>query len=84
MSYRIAGVDVHKKMLAVVVSNVEIESGGVFPAKSWSTKISAPGWCRILLDALCAMLLVKPLTSMHIGLWMPSAKRKSLIFVGTI
>jgi len=26
MSYRIAGVDVHKKMLAVVVSDVEIES----------------------------------------------------------
>ena len=26
MSYRIAGIDVHKKMLAVVVSNVEIES----------------------------------------------------------
>jgi hypothetical protein len=26
MSYRIAGIDVHKKVLAVVVSNVEIES----------------------------------------------------------
>jgi len=26
MSYRIAGIDVHKRMLAVVVSNVEIES----------------------------------------------------------
>ena len=26
MSYRIAGIDVHKKMLAVVVSEVEIES----------------------------------------------------------
>jgi hypothetical protein len=25
MSYRIAGVDVHKKMLAVVVSDVEID-----------------------------------------------------------
>ena len=25
MSYKIAGIDVHKKMLAVVVSNVEIE-----------------------------------------------------------
>jgi transposase len=25
MSYRIAGIDVHKKMLAVVVSDVEIE-----------------------------------------------------------
>jgi transposase len=26
MSYRIAGIDIHKKMLAVVVSNVEVES----------------------------------------------------------
>jgi hypothetical protein len=26
MSYRIAGIDVHKKMLAVVVANVEVES----------------------------------------------------------
>jgi hypothetical protein len=26
MSYRIAGIDVHKKMLAVVVTDVEIES----------------------------------------------------------
>ena len=26
MSYRIAGIDVHKRMLAVVVSDVEIES----------------------------------------------------------
>jgi hypothetical protein len=26
MSYRIAGIDVHKEMLAVVVSNVEVES----------------------------------------------------------
>lgn len=25
MSYRMAGIDVHKKMLAVVMSNVEIE-----------------------------------------------------------
>ena len=26
MSYRIAGIDVHKRILAVVVSNVEVES----------------------------------------------------------
>jgi len=25
MSYRIAGIDIHKKMLAVVVSDVEVE-----------------------------------------------------------
>jgi hypothetical protein len=31
MCYRIAGIDVHKKMLAVVVSDVEIESEFIFP-----------------------------------------------------
>ena len=33
MSYRIAGIDVHKKMLAVVVSNVEVESEFQFERK---------------------------------------------------
>jgi len=33
MSYRIAGVDVHKKILAVVVSDVEIESEYQFERK---------------------------------------------------
>jgi hypothetical protein len=28
MSYRIAGIDVHKRMLAVVVADVEVESEG--------------------------------------------------------
>jgi len=27
MSYRIAGIDVHKKMLAVVIADVEVEGG---------------------------------------------------------
>ena len=27
MSYRIAGIDVHKKMLAVVVADVEVDGG---------------------------------------------------------
>jgi hypothetical protein len=30
MSYRIAGIDVHKRMLAVVVTDVEIESEYTF------------------------------------------------------
>ena len=30
MSYRIAGIDVHKKMLAVVVSDVDVESEYTF------------------------------------------------------
>src|SRR6516165_11098919 len=37
MSYRIAGIDVHKKMLAVVVSDVEIESEYQFERKMFGS-----------------------------------------------
>src|SRR5262252_2051529 len=37
MSYRIAGIDVHKKMLAVVVSDVEIESEYQFEQRMFSS-----------------------------------------------
>src|ERR1700736_636592 len=37
MSYRIAGIDVHKKMLAVVVSDVEIESEYQFERRVFSS-----------------------------------------------
>ena len=37
MSYRIAGIDVHKKMLAVVVSNVEVESEYQFERRMFSS-----------------------------------------------
>ena len=37
MSYKIAGIDVHKKMLAVVVSNVEIESEYQFERRMFSS-----------------------------------------------
>jgi hypothetical protein len=42
MSYRIAGIDVHKKMLAVVVSDVEVDSeysSSIF-WRSWVTVTS--------------------------------------------
>src|SRR5437588_3699967 len=45
MSYRIAGIDVHKKMLAVVVSDVEIESEFQFERRMFS---SNPGQLRSL------------------------------------
>jgi len=38
MSYRIAGIDVHKKMLAVVVSDVEIESKYQLERRMFSSK----------------------------------------------
>ena len=37
MSYKIAGIDVHKKVLAVVVSDVEIESEYQFERKMFSS-----------------------------------------------
>ena len=37
MSYRIAGIDVHKKMLAVVVSDVEIEQEYQFERRLFSS-----------------------------------------------
>ena len=37
MFYRIAGIDVHKKMLAVVVSDVEIESKYQFERRMFSS-----------------------------------------------
>src|SRR5215471_19247727 len=37
MPYRIAGIDVHKKMLAVVVSDVEIDSEYQFERKKFSS-----------------------------------------------
>ena len=36
MSYRIAGIDVHKKMLAVVVSDVEVDSEYQFERRKFS------------------------------------------------
>src|ERR1700732_587860 len=37
MSYRIAGIDVHKKMLAVVVSDVEIDGEYQFERRKFSS-----------------------------------------------
>jgi hypothetical protein len=45
MSYRIAGIDVHKKMLAVVVSDVEIESEYQFERRMFG---SSPDQLRSL------------------------------------
>ena len=49
MSYRIAGIDVHKKMLAVVVSDVEIESEYKFERCQFG---SSPAHLRLLSEWL--------------------------------
>jgi hypothetical protein len=49
MSYRIAGIDVHKKMLAVVVSDVEVESEYQFERRQFG---SNPAHLRLLSEWL--------------------------------
>jgi hypothetical protein len=44
MSYRIAGIDVHKKMLAVVVSNVEV--AGARPLAPWRFRRGYRRFCQ--------------------------------------
>ena len=39
MSYRIAGIDVHKKMLAVVVSDVEVEGEYKFERRMFGSNL---------------------------------------------
>jgi len=49
MSYRIAGIDVHKKMLAVVVSDVEVDDEYQFERVRYS---SSPEHLRFLAEWL--------------------------------
>jgi transposase len=53
MSYRIAGIDVHKRMLAVVVSDVEVDGEYQFEGRLWG---SNPAQLRLL----AAWLLEQP------------------------
>jgi hypothetical protein len=49
MPYRIAGVDVHKKMLAVVVGDVEVEDDWRFERRHFGTN---PSQLRVLAEWL--------------------------------
>jgi len=51
MSYRIAGIDVHKKMLAVVVSDVEVDGEYQFERIRY---VSSPQHLRLLAEWLIA------------------------------
>jgi len=52
MSYRIAGIDVHKKMLAVAVSDVEIESEYQFERRMFGSSPENSVASDVSLDAL--------------------------------
>ena len=46
MPYRIAGIDVHRKMLAVVVADVEVEDDYHFERLKVGTVACLPSDCR--------------------------------------
>src|SRR5262250_2352409 len=68
MSYRIAGIDVHKKMLAVVVSDVEIESEYQF--ERWQFG-SNPGHLRLLSEWLIEQQIEEVVMESTAQYWKP-------------
>lgn len=51
MSYRIAGIDVHKRMLAVVVSEVEVYGEYSFERRTFGTSQSSSRSSRKIVEA---------------------------------
>src|SRR5215467_12786945 len=68
MSYRIAGIDVHKKMLAVVVSDVEIESEYQFERCQFG---SNPGHLRLLSEWLIEQQVEEVVMESTAQYWKP-------------
>src|SRR5215467_11226405 len=68
MSYRIAGIDVHKKMLAAVVSDVEIESEYQFERCQFG---SNPGHLRLLSEWLIEQQVEEVVMESTAQYWKP-------------
>src|SRR5215467_8379780 len=68
MSYRIAGIDVHKKMLAVVLSDVEIESEFQFERCQFG---SNPGHLRLLSEWLIEQQVEEVVMESTAQYWKP-------------
>jgi len=68
MSYRIAGIDVHKKVLAVVVSNVEIEGEYQFERCQFG---SNPGHLRLLSEWLIEQQVQEVVMESTAQYWKP-------------
>src|ERR1700740_1244133 len=68
MSYRIAGIDVHKKMLAVVVSDVEVDGEYQFERVRYS---SSPEHLRFLADWLMAQQVEEVVMESTAQYWKP-------------
>jgi hypothetical protein len=72
MSYRIAGIDVHKKMLAVVVLNVEVESEFQFERRMFG---SNPEQLRSLAAWLLEQEVEEAVMESTAQYWKPGGKR---------
>src|SRR3981081_3900024 len=68
MSYRIAGIDVHKKMLAVVVSDVEVDGEYQFERMRYS---SSPEHLRLLAEWLIAQQVEEVVMESTAQYWKP-------------
>jgi len=68
MSYRIAGIDVHKKMLAVVVSDVEVDGEFQFERVRYS---SSPEYLRRLAEWLIAQRVEEVVMESTAQYWKP-------------
>jgi hypothetical protein len=72
MSYRIAGIDVHKKMLAVVVSDVEVDSEYNFERRMFG---SSPDQLRSLAAWLIEQEVEEAVMESTAQYWKPAGKR---------
>ena len=68
MSYRIAGIDVHKKMLAVVVANVAVEGEFQFERRRFGT---TPDHLRLLTEWLIEQEVVEVVMESTAQYWQP-------------
>ncbi len=70
MSYRIAGIDVHKRMLAVVVADVEVESEGEYQFKRCRFS-SSPEHLRLLAEWLIEQQVEEAVMESTAQYWKP-------------
>ena len=68
MSYRIAGIDVHKKMLAVVMADIEVEGDYQFERRSFGT---GPQQLRLLAEWLIQQKVEEAVMESTAQYWRP-------------
>jgi len=81
MSYRIAGIDVHKKMLAVVVADVEIEGEYAFEQRCYG---SNPEHLRLLSEWLIEQQIEEAVMESTAQYWQPVCANAAVKPKGTI